>query len=844
MPGAKKTKKKGSKGKKDEWTLEGGTSFSAAKPVRDENGKKLFRHSQEKDEKMRRGMLKGRDNDRKRAFERKMRAKPSQAQYLTTSEAEAADVADEAEEEDETPAAKRVRGQSGHSVLARLRMFAERARPAEGGSEDGEGSEGSGVDGEEQDEDVEGEDDDRSDHDGICEDEERDSDAADAADGFAAEVHTSAHHWLFDEATAAVAAGTKITAAVDSLGLEVAGELRVPEEFRAPYQPKLWSKGGTSPHVFDAPATRALLPHLGTYADVLLEGRSHKTEEGLLLALMSHLGMHVLHSREVVLRHNSRLKAKRAKALVRAARNKASKGRSAVSGESSSESGSEEEGSADEEGEGVPGAAAEQSRAGAVGSIADQGFVRPRTLILCPFRGVAMRVIQQLADVFGPNTTVGGEEKFADEYGAPDFSDDDDDDEEEDEHEDEDEGAGGSGSLEAKEKKKQKKRTRRPKPPADWRADFRQNVDDDFKIGIQVNPGKGKGAGPAKGVFLRLFSDFYISDIIIASPLGLRFAIESASAGEDGSDSEAEGKGQKDTAAADFLSSVEVVLVHQADVLLMQNWEHVNFVLGHLNHMPKRSHDTDFSRVRPYFLEEQAAAHRQLIMTSHFSDANINSSFRRHGRSLAGTLRVRRQWHGCLGDVMTNMRQLFQQLPQAANSPEAEDDARWNYFQEHILMPMLRTGQTRTLIVAPSYVHYVRIRNELLRLEANAAFVCEYSRDSEISRGRSRFYHGRHDILLYSGRCHFFRRYRIRGAQHVVFYGLPEYETHYPEVLNLLSSESDLKQAGAQRQASLAVQSHSFDKTAGSEGSGNKSCTALVLFSALDVLALNRIDGS
>jgi U3 small nucleolar RNA-associated protein 25 len=193
---------------------------------------------------------------------------------------------------------------------------------------------------------------------------------------------------------------------------------------------------------------------------------------------------------------------------------------------------------------------------------------------------------------------------------------------------------------------------------------------------------------------------------------------------------------------------------------------------------------------------------------------------------------------------MTNMRQLFQQLPQAANSPEAEDDARWNYFQEHILMPMLRTGQTRTLIVAPSYVHYVRIRNELLRLEANAAFVCEYSRDSEISRGRSRFYHGRHDILLYSGRCHFFRRYRIRGAQHVVFYGLPEYETHYPEVLNLLSSESDLKQAGVQRQASLAVQSHSFDKTAGSEGSGNKSCTALVLFSALDVLALNRIVGS
>jgi hypothetical protein len=35
--------------------------------------------------------------------------------------------------------------------------------------------------------------------------------------------------------------------------------------------------------------------------------------------------------------------------------------------------------------------------------------------------------------------------------------------------------------------------------------------------------------------------------------------------------------------------------------------------------------------------------------------------------------------------------------------------------------------------------------------------VCEYSRDSEISRGRSNFFHGRKDIMLYSGRAHFFR---------------------------------------------------------------------------------------
>jgi hypothetical protein len=42
-------------------------------------------------------------------------------------------------------------------------------------------------------------------------------------------------------------------------------------------------------------------------------------------------------------------------------------------------------------------------------------------------------------------------------------------------------------------------------------------------------------------------------------------------------------------------------------------------------------------------------------------------------------------------------------------------------------------------------------------LQVNAAYISEYSRDSEVSRGRSRFFHGQKDILLYSGRAHFFR---------------------------------------------------------------------------------------
>ena len=61
---------------------------------------------------------------------------------------------------------------------------------------------------------------------------------------------------------------------------------------------------------------------------------------------------------------------------------------------------------------------------------------------------------------------------------------------------------------------------------------------------------------------VRMFAEFYQSDVIVASPLGLATALSAAAA---------EGGG-----AADFLSSVEVAVVDRADIMIMQNWAHVN----------------------------------------------------------------------------------------------------------------------------------------------------------------------------------------------------------------------------------------------------------------------------
>jgi U3 small nucleolar RNA-associated protein 25 len=99
-----------------------------------------------------------------------------------------------------------------------------------------------------------------------------------------------------------------------------------------------------------------------------------------------------------------------------------------------------------------------------------------------------------------------------------------------------------------------------------------------------------------------LYRNFYESDIIIASPLGLRLAIEK--------------KGvcvcvfffslvvfwfglilMIPEGVVDFLSSLELVVVDQIESFLMQNWDHARFVFERLNLIPS-TFKTDIQRLR------------------------------------------------------------------------------------------------------------------------------------------------------------------------------------------------------------------------------------------------------
>ncbi len=68
-----------------------------------------------------------------------------------------------------------------------------------------------------------------------------------------------------------------------------------------------------------------------------------------------------------------------------------------------------------------------------------------------------------------------------------------------------------------------------------------------------------------------------------------------AISGKDGDDDDDDGGGGDDDADVNFLLSIDVCLVMRLDVLLMQNWDHVNTVLDSLNRQPRNVADVDFS---------------------------------------------------------------------------------------------------------------------------------------------------------------------------------------------------------------------------------------------------------
>jgi len=372
----------------------------------------------------------------------------------------------------------------------------------------------------------------------------------------------------------------------------------------------------------------------------------------------------------------------------------------------------------------------------------DQGFTRPKILIIVPFKESCRKIVELMISLLFPKEkgNVANRKRFNEDYA--------------------------------------KIETARKDKPDDYYDTFQGNIDDSFKLGIGVTKKT-----------LKLYTDFYSSDIIISSPLGLRLVT-----GVEGEDRKTD---------TDFLSSIELLVIDQADVAMMQNWDHVTTVVNQMHSQPKDSHGVDYSRVRLWSLDGHASFYRQTLLLSGVPAPEINSIWNKSCVNYMGKVKVMNEVVGAMGRVVCDTPVVWHRVDCAGVKEGVEE--RFKYFTEKIMPQFKRDAMDHTLVFVPSYFDFVKVRNWFKFSDLDYSEVSEYTKDKKIAQARDMFYHNEKHFLLYTERSHFYRRFRLKGIRHLIFYQPPTFGWMYSELCNLLQETYQNKRGGSENNMSISV---------------------------------------
>lgn len=363
----------------------------------------------------------------------------------------------------------------------------------------------------------------------------------------------------------------------------------------------------------------------------------------------------------------------------------------------------------------------------------DQGFTRPKVLIVVPTRDTAYQVVTRIIEKSGLDQ-VDKRNKFRDQFLDE--------------------------SLPPSSK------------PKSFQHIFKGNTNDFFVLGLKFT---------RKAI--KLYSNFYQSDIIVCSPLGLQLIIENT---------------DKKKRQDDFLSSIEITIIDQLHSIEFQNMAHVISIFDHLNKIPEEQHDTDFGRVRMWYINEQAKLLRQTMIFTKYVSPTANSLINNRCRNWSGRWKNSRlitQELSSIGQLGLKVRQIFQRIDLGGASIMEEPDYRFKYFTSVIIPSIVKsTGyEDGILIYIADYADFIRARN-YLREKTTILFgdINEYSDQKQLNSNRSLFQQGRTKVLLYTERLHHFRRYEIKGVKSVIFYQPPTNPEFYSEVVRFIGKSAFL----------------------------------------------------
>lgn len=365
----------------------------------------------------------------------------------------------------------------------------------------------------------------------------------------------------------------------------------------------------------------------------------------------------------------------------------------------------------------------------------DQGFTRPKVLILLPTRNAAYEVVEQMIRLSGSDQQENRKKfklQFYEEGQPPETK------------------------------------------PEDFRHIFKGNSNDFFSLGLKFTRKT-----------IKLYSSFYASDVLVASPIGLSMILEDPK------------QLKRDY---DFLSSIEVLVVDNANQIEMQNWDHMTTVLKYVNKIPKDFHNADFSRIRMWAINDQARLLRQTLVFSEFLTPSVNSVVSK-SQNIAGKVRFRPEITAqtcIMNSIGLKIKQIFQRFE--SPDPQLTYEARFKFFINSVL-PLI-TKQTSyedgLLIFIPSYFDYVRVKAHMKNhTKFDFGSIDEYSSQSKVSRARQGFQLGKLKMLLYTERMHHFRRFELSGVKNVLIYEPPANPLFYKELLrfvgkSVFKSEADI----------------------------------------------------